>query len=190
MSERYQRNIPLTGFEGLKQNWRNDLTAAISVALVALPLSLGIAVASGVPPISGLLSCIIGGVVTTFFRSSHVTINGPAAGLITVVLGAIAVLHDGSGQTLNYVLAATVVSGVLQVLFGFLKLGRVAEMFPSAVIHGMLAAIGIIIFASQAHVAIGTSSDADNTLGTLLDFVIMLPQAHIGIVADAVSLPH
>ena len=178
MSKSRQQNVPLTGLEGLKQNWRNDLTAAISVALVALPLALGIAVASGVPPISGILSCIIGGLVTTLFRSSHVTINGPAAGLITVVLGAIAVLNDGTDQTLNYVLAAIVVSGALQVVFGYFKLGRVAEMFPSAVIHGMLAGIGIIILASQAHVAIGTSSDAENTFGKLLDFVVMLPQAN------------
>ena len=178
MSKNRLQNIPLTGFAGLKQNWRNDLTAAISVALVALPLALGIAVASGVPPISGLLSCIIGGLVTTFFRSSALTINGPAAGLITVVIGAIAVLDDGSGQTLNYVLAAIVMSGVFQVVFGFFKLGRIAEMFPSAVIHGMLAGIGVIIFASQVHVAIGTSSDADNTFGVLLDFLIMLPQAN------------
>ena len=178
MSKLRQQNIPLTGFDGLKQNWRNDLTAAISVALVALPLALGIAVASGVPPISGLLSCIIGGLVTTFFRNSALTINGPAAGLITVVLGAVTILNDGSGQTLNYVLAAIVISGAFQVVFGFFKLGRVAEMFPSAVIHGMLAGIGIIIFASQTHVAIGTSSDADNTFGTLLDFIIMLPKAN------------
>ena len=178
MSKNRLKNIPSTGFAGLKQNWRNDLTAAISVALVALPLALGIAVASGVPPISGLLSCIIGGLVTTFFRSSALTINGPAAGLITVVIGAIALLNDGTGQTLNYVLAAIVISGGFQVMFGFFKLGRIAEMFPTAVIHGMLAGIGIIIFASQVHVAIGTSSDAENTLGVLLDFVIMLPQAN------------
>ena len=178
MSTIRQQKVPLTGLAGLKQNWRNDLTAAISVALVALPLALGIAVASGVPPISGLLSCIIGGLVTTFFRSGYLTINGPAAGLITVVLGAMAILNDGTNQTLNYVLAAIVISGAFQVTFGFFKLGRLAEMFPSAVIHGMLAGIGILIFASQAHVAIGTSSDAENALGTLVDFIIMLPQAN------------
>jgi MFS superfamily sulfate permease-like transporter len=178
MSTIRQQKVPLTGLAGLKQNWRNDLTAAISVALVALPLALGIAVASGVPPISGLLSCIIGGLVTTFFRSSYLTINGPAAGLITVVLGAMTILNDGTNQTLNYVLAAIVISGAFQVTFGFFKLGRLAEMFPSAVIHGMLAGIGILIIASQAHVAIGTSSDAENALGSLLDFIIMLPQAN------------
>ena len=178
MSKVRQQNIPLTGLKGLKQNWRSDLTAAISVALVALPLALGIAVASGVPPMSGIISAIIGGVVTTFFRSSHMTINGPTAGLIASILAAIVSLEDGSGQTLNYVLAAIVVSGALQVLLGFFKLGRLAEMFPSAVIHGLLAAIGIIILAKQAHVALGTTSNADNTVGTLLDIFSKLPEAN------------
>lgn len=176
MSKRGQQNLPLTGLAGLKQNWRNDLTAAISVALVAMPLALGIAVASGVPPMSGIWSAIIGGVVTTFFRSSHVAINGPAKALVAVILAAIATLDDGSGQVLNYVLAAIVISGLLQMLLGFIKLGRLAEAIPSSVIHGLLAAIGIIILAKQAHVALGTSSDADNTVGILVDILRKLPE--------------
>ena len=71
---------PKTGFKGLIENWQSDLLAAISVALVAMPLALGIAIASGVPPMAGVLSAVIGGVVTTFFRGSHLAINGPAAG--------------------------------------------------------------------------------------------------------------
>lgn len=161
--------VPASGFRGLTQNWRNDLIAAISVSLVALPLSLGIAVASEVPPMSGVIAAVIGGMVTTFFRGSHVAINGPAAGLITVVLGAVIVLDDGSGRALHYVLAAIVVSGVIQVLLGILRSGRLAEILPAYVIHGILAAIGIIIFAKQMHVALGTESDADNMIGTILD---------------------
>lgn len=170
--------VPALGWRGLRQNWRNDLVAAISVSLVAMPLALGIAVASGVPPMSGILSAVIGGVVTTFFRGSHVAINGPAAGLIAVILGSIAGLDDGTDQTLNYVLAAIVVSGGLQVLLGLFKLGRFAEIFPSSVIHGILAAIGVIIFAKQAHVALGTTSDAENTIGTLVDIFRNLPDAN------------
>ncbi|MGL1884934.1 MAG: SulP family inorganic anion transporter [Reichenbachiella sp.] len=167
-------NIPQTGLKGIRENWRNDLIAALSVALVALPLALGIAVASDVPPMAGILSAIIGGVVTTFFRGSHMAINGPAAGLIAVVLGALAVL-DGN---INYVLAAIVISGGLQVVLGLLKLGRYAKMFPSSVLHGVLAAIGIIIFTKQIHFALGTVSDADTILGTLRDAVIQLPNTN------------
>ena len=159
-------NIPSKGLRGLKENWRNDLSAALSVSLVALPLALGIAVASGVSPMSGILSAIIGGVVTTFFRGSNLAINGPAAGLIAAVLGGL-VLLEGN---INYVLAAIVVSGAIQMLFGFLKMGRFAKLLPSSVLHGILAAIGVIIFAKQAHYALGTSSSAETTLEHLQMF--------------------
>lgn len=164
-------NIPSKGLRGLKENWRNDLSAALSVSLVALPLALGIAVASGVSPMSGILSAIIGGVVTTFFRGSNLAINGPAAGLIAAVLGGL-VLLEGN---INYVLAAIVVSGAIQMLFGFLKMGRFAKLLPSSVLHGILAAIGVIIFAKQAHYALGTSSSAETTIGTLTDVFYNLP---------------
>ena len=122
--------IPLEGFRGLIQNWRADFLAAISVSLVALPLGLGIAVASGVEPIAGLLSAIIGGIVVTLYRGSHLAINGPAAGLIAVILSALASLDDGSGHAFHYVLAATVVAGAIQVLLGVFRLGFIAESIP------------------------------------------------------------
>jgi MFS superfamily sulfate permease-like transporter len=166
--------IPSNGFKGLKENWRNDLSAALSVSLVALPLALGIAVASEVSPMAGVLSAIIGGVVTTFFRGGHLAINGPAAGLIAVILGGLVVL-DGN---INYVLAAIVVSGAIQTVMGFLKMGRFAKLLPSSVLHGILAAIGVIIFAKQAHYALGTTSDADTTIGTLTDIFYKLPEVN------------
>jgi len=171
-------DIPKDGFSGLKNHWRDDAIASLSVALVALPLSMAIAVASGVQPLAGLLSCVIAGLVTTFFRSGKLTINGPAAGMITVIFGAIISLNDGSGHAINYVLAAIVVSGILQVILGLFKLGRIAEIFPSSVIHGILAAIGVIIFAKQMHVALGTTSDAGNAIGILKDLVDQLPNAN------------
>jgi MFS superfamily sulfate permease-like transporter len=167
-------NIPSRGLKGLKENWRNDLSAALSVSLVALPLALGIAVASGVSPMAGILSAIIGGVVTTFFRGSNLAINGPAAGLIAAILGGL-VLLEGN---INYVLAAIVVSGAIQVLMGFLKMGRFAKLLPSSVLHGILAAIGVIIFAKQAHYALGTVSSADTIIGTLTDIFYKLPDAN------------
>ncbi|MDG1147098.1 MAG: SulP family inorganic anion transporter [Crocinitomicaceae bacterium] len=173
-----KEGIPFTGLKGFAKHWKNDVVAAISVSLVALPLSLAIAVAAGVPPISGLITAVIGGLATTFFRSSALSINGPAAGLIGVILAAIIALDDGCGsvKAFEYVLAAIMVAGGLQVLIGLFKFGRIAEIFPSTVIHGILASIGIIIFAKQMHVAMGTSSDAENTVGILADIFYKIPE--------------
>jgi MFS superfamily sulfate permease-like transporter len=166
--------IPRDGFKGLKENWRSDLFAAISVSLVALPLALGIAVASNMSPMAGVLSAIIGGVVTTFFRGGHLTINGPAAGLIAAILGGLVALD----YNINYVLAAIVVAGGIQILLGVFKLGRFAKLLPSSVLHGILAAIGVIIIAKQAPYALGTTSDADTVIGNLLDIFYKLPDAN------------
>jgi MFS superfamily sulfate permease-like transporter len=146
---------PKTGFKGLIENWQSDLSAAVSVALVALPLALGIAVGSGFPPISGVITAIVGGVVTTFIKSGHVSINGPSAGQIAVLLAAFLTLDDGSGKTIQYITAAVVISGGLQALLGIIRLGKFADIFHSTVIQGILAAIGIIIFASELPYSLG-----------------------------------
>ena len=170
--------IPKKGWKGIVANWRSDFLAAISVSLVALPLGLGVAAASGAPPIAGLISAIIGGIVATPFRGSHLAINGPAAGLIAVILSAIYSLEDGSGQTLNYVLAAVCIAGILQVLLGILKLGRIAEVIPSSVIQGIMVAIGIIIFSTQIHVAMGTHPVGKNTIELLKEITTQIPNIH------------
>ncbi len=167
--------IPKTGLRGLRENWQSDLIAAFSVSMVALPLGLGIAIASGASPMAGIFSAIIGGVVTTFFRGSHLAINGPTAGLIAAILASIEVLDDGSGKALNYVFAAIFVSGCLQVVFGFLKFGKFADLFHSTVVHGILAAIGIIIFVKQIHIAMGTETESAHIMATLLDAFHQIP---------------
>ena len=169
---------PKQGIQGLIENWKSDLIAAVSVALIALPLSLGIALAAGAPAMAGIFSAVIGGLVTTFYRGGHVSVNGPAKGVIGVILLGIVLMDDGTGQAFNYVLAAVVVSGALQMLLGVLKLGRLADIFHTSVIHGILAAIGIIIFAKQIHVAMGTHSDSPNIIQNLIDAVKYLPQAN------------
>ena len=171
-------SIPKKGFKGLIENWQSDLIAAVSVALIALPLSLGIALAAGAPAMSGILSAIVGGVVTTLYRGGHISVNGPAKGVIAVILSGIVLMDDGTGQAFNYVLAAVVISGALQVVLGVLKLGRLADIFHSSVIQGILAAIGIIIFAKQIHVALGTHSDSPSIIQNLVDAVRYLPQAN------------
>ena len=169
---------PKKNLNSLVANWQSDFIAAVSVALIALPLSLGIALAAGAPAMAGILSAVVGGVVTTFFRGGHISINGPAKGVIAVILLGIALMDDGSGHAFNYVLAAIVVSGALQTLMGLLKLGRFADIFHPSVITGILAAIGIIIFAKQIHVAMGTSSDSPNIVQNLVDAVLLLPEAN------------
>ena len=169
---------PKTGLKGLIENWQGDAIAAISVALIALPLSLGIALAAGAPAMAGILSAIVGGVVTTLYRGGHVSVNGPAKGVIAVILFGITIMDDGSGQAFNYVLAAIVVSGAIQAVLGVLKLGRLADIFHSSVIHGLLAAIGIIIFAKQIHVALGTHSESPSIIQNLVDAVLFLPEAN------------
>ncbi|MDG1330897.1 MAG: SulP family inorganic anion transporter [Crocinitomicaceae bacterium] len=178
MAKGIRENIPLTGWKGLKKHWKNDVVAAISVALVALPLSLAIAKGMGLPPISGLITAVIGGLVTTLIRSAYLTINGPAAGLIAVVAASAAALSP-TGAPIDgfpYVLAAIVVAGALQVVVGLLKFGRIADVFPTSVIQGVLASIGIIIFAKQMHVAMGTTSDGGNTVEIIMDIFQKIPE--------------
>jgi len=179
--------IPKTGIKGLIENWQSDVIAAVSVALIALPLSLGIALAAGAPAMSGIFSAIVGGVVTTLYRGGHISVNGPAKGVIGVILLGIALMDDGSGKAFNYVLAAVVISGAIQMLLGLMKLGRLADIFHSSVIHGILAAIGIIIFAKQIHVALGTQSDSPSIIQNLIDAVIYLPQANPFVIIISLS---
>ena len=179
--------IPKTGIKGLIENWQSDVIAAVSVSLIALPLSLGIALAAGAPAMSGIFSAIVGGVVTTLYRGGHISVNGPAKGVIGVILLGIALMDDGSGKAFNYVLAAVVISCAIQMLLGLMKLGRLADIFHSSVIHGILAAIGIIIFAKQIHVALGTQSDSPSIIQNLIDAVLYLPQANPFVIIISLS---
>src|SRR6476620_9744082 len=137
-SQKVKRFIPADGLEGLKQNFTKDALSGFLVFLLAMPLSLGIAKASQFPMIFGLVTAIIGGVLVTFFMGSRLSIKGPAAGLIVIASGSVAAFGDGE-QGWHLALAAVTVAGILQVLFGVLKLGKLADFFPSAAIHGMLA---------------------------------------------------
>lgn len=130
--------------------FRHDLPAGLSVFLVALPLCLGIALASGAPVYAGLLSGIIGGLVVSLISGSHLSVSGPAAGLTTLVAASIISLGG-----YPVFLLAVIVAGFFQIILGVLKAGIIANYFPSSVIKGMLAAIGILLISKQIPLALG-----------------------------------
>lgn len=149
---------PKTGWAGFKENWSKDLLSGFLVSLIALPLSLGIAGASNFPPIMGVMTAIVGGIIVAFFAGSELTIKGPAAGLIVIVAGAVEELGKGDNDLgWKLALGVVVVAGAIQVLFGILKVAKLADFFPLSAVHGMLAAIGIIIMSKQIHLAVGIS---------------------------------
>jgi MFS superfamily sulfate permease-like transporter len=138
----------------LPKNLKKDLPSSIVVFLVALPLCLGIALASGAPLFSGILTGIIGGIVVGTLSGSQLSVAGPAAGLTVIVLNAITGL--GSFETF---LLAVLLAGVIQIVLGIIKAGTIGNYFPSAVIEGMLAAIGIILIMKQFPHAVGYDAD-------------------------------
>lgn len=161
----------MKAWNDLKTHWRSDLTAGFILSLIALPLCIGIAGASignGAlsPAVSGLMAAVIGGVLVSRLSGTHVAIHGPAAGLIVIVQHGIDSLGAGDAKVgFQRFLAAMIIAGALQVLTGLLKLARYAALFPVNVIHGMLAAIGVIIISKQVHVALGVTPQAKSPLG-------------------------
>jgi len=138
----------------IKDNLAYDIPAAVVVFLVALPLCLGIALASGAPLFSGLVAGVVGGIVAGIFGGSQVSVSGPAAGLATIVFASIQELG-----TFQIFLGAVVVAGLIQILFGFLRAGTIGHFFPASVIKGMLAAIGLILILKQIPHAFGYDAD-------------------------------
>jgi len=150
-----------------------NLFSGFVVSLIALPLGLGLALASGAPPISGVIAAIVGGIVVSIIGGSNVTITGPGNGLVVVLLGAITTLGEGDMQQgFLYTLAAVVISGTIMILLGFLRMGSLGDFFPASAIQGMLAAIGIGIFAKQIHVMFGNL----HAKGSIIELLIQIPE--------------
>lgn len=156
-------------------NLKSDFASGLVVFLVALPLCLGIAMASGAPLFSGIISGVIGGIVVGYLSQSHLSVSGPAAGLTAIVLTAITNLG-----AFDLFLTAVLIAGVLQLALGFIKAGSISNYFPTNVIEGMLAGIGIIIIMKQLPHAVGYDADfegdqaflqpdGDNTFSSLMN---------------------
>ncbi|SEK79680.1 Sulfate permease, MFS superfamily [Aquimarina amphilecti] len=155
---------------GFLSSLPKNIFSGFVVSLIALPLGLGLALASEAPPISGIIAAIVGGIIVSVFGGSNVTIAGPGNGLVVVLLGAITTLADGDlFQGYLFTLAAIICSGVLMILIGLLRLGILGDFFPSSAIQGMLAAIGISIFAKQFHVMLANTGAKGDTISLLLD---------------------
>ncbi len=163
---------------------KEDATAGFLVFLLALPLSLGIAKASGFPASMGILTAMVGGILVSFFpRVSPLSIKGPAAGLITVCSAAILELGQvgGAEKALPSMAALLAVVALIQVVMGFLKIGSLSELFPHSAVHGMLAAIGIIIIAKQIPVLLGDDPmiyKGEGPLELLADIPRFVANAH------------
>jgi MFS superfamily sulfate permease-like transporter len=153
-----------------------DLFSGFFVSLLALPLCLGIANASGFPPVAGLFTAIIGGMLTSVLGGAKLTIKGPAAGLIVIVLGAVQELQVNGDMLVGYkrALAVGVVAGILQIIFSKLKFSKFVDIIPSSVIHGMLAAIGIIIISKQIHILLGVSVPTGKSP---IELISIIPQS-------------
>ncbi len=160
-----------------------NIFAGFVVSLIALPLGIGLALASEVPPISGIVTAVVGGVLVAILGGSNVTITGPGNGLVGVVAGAVLLYADQSGLTGSeglyqgylIVLAAVICSGLLMLVLGFLRLGNLSNYFPSSAIQGMLAAIGLIILGKQFHIMMGNRISKNGSL----EYLIEIPQTII-----------
>lgn len=183
MNNKIKLEIPKDFLLGLKQNWKADLLSGFIVSLIALPLCLGIAMASGVPPMAGIIAGIVGGMFVSMTSGSHLTINGPAAGLAIIVLMSMegfkkmapVGLSPEQVEMFAYqcTLGVGIGCGILQMLFGLAKAGVLSNFFPSSVVHGMLAAIGIMIFSKQIHTAVGVKPDGKE----MMEIIAAIPHS-------------
>lgn len=172
------KTLPQDGLAGLKAHFSKDLTAGFLVFLIALPLCLGISMASGFPPFAGIITAMVGGLLVSPLMGSRLSIKGPAAGLISIAFAAVAELGRGDAAAgYRYTLAVVAITGLVQVGFALLKLGRYVDFFPTSAVHGMLAAIGIIVIAKQLPVLLGATPVGKTPTALLMELPQLIERA-------------
>ncbi|WP_018341758.1 SulP family inorganic anion transporter [Cytophaga aurantiaca] len=167
---------PAADSSAFKKYLQKDLLAAFVVSLIALPLCMGIALASGFPAVSGIYTALVGGLIITFISGTHVDIKGPASGLCVIILAAV---HSFGENPFPYVLACLFVAGIVQMFFAVLRFGALGDSFPASAVLGMMASFGIMIAIKQFPVLIGAHVHGK----TPIDLLMEIPEcvAHLNI---------
>jgi carbonic anhydrase len=184
------------GLKGWKKSWKGDLRASVTVAFIAIPLGLGIGLASGVPPLAAIIPCVVGGLLISWFSGGNLAVHSTPKMLIGVTAAGVLTL-GGDDIFLGYqlFLAAVVFAGIIQFILGLLRLGIVGDLIPATVVKSLLAAVGVIIVVKQVPVLLGVDIQLKNIIELVLNFPKIVLQsnlaiAFIGLVSTAIMFLH